>query len=47
LKYNESKQTYIEDLENIAVTVEGYFFDLLLAQVNLHIAETNLTNTQK
>jgi outer membrane protein len=47
LKYNESKQKYIEDQENIAVTVEGYFFDLLLAQVNLHIAETNYTNTQK
>jgi len=47
LKYNESKQKYIEDQENIGVTVEGYFFDLLLAQVNLHIAETNYTNTQK
>ncbi|MEZ2334377.1 TolC family protein [Mucilaginibacter sp. RCC_168] len=47
LKYNESKQKYIEDQENIAVTVEGYFFDLLLAQVNLHVAETNYANTQK
>ncbi|MDN3547004.1 TolC family protein [Mucilaginibacter aquaedulcis] len=47
LKYNESKQAYIEAQENIAVTVEGYFFDLLLAQVNLHIAETNYANTQK
>jgi outer membrane protein len=47
LKYNESRQAYIEAQENIAVTVEGYFFDLLLAQVNLHIAETNYTNTQK
>ena len=25
----------------------GYFFDLLLAQVNLHVAETNLENTGK
>ena len=47
LKYNESKQAYIEAQENIAVVVEGYFFDLLLAQVNLHIAETNYSNTQK
>ncbi|MBB6126803.1 TolC family protein [Mucilaginibacter lappiensis] len=47
LKYNESKQAYIEAQENIAITVEGFFFDLLLAQVNLHIAETNYTNTQK
>jgi outer membrane protein TolC len=47
LKYNESKQAYIEAQENIAVVVEGYFFDLLLAQVNLHIAENNYSNTQK
>ena len=46
LKYNESKQAFIESQERIAITVEGYFFDLLLAQVNLRIAETNLTNTQ-
>jgi outer membrane protein len=47
LKYNESKQGFIEDMEQIAVTASGYFFDLLLAQVNLKAAETNLTNTQK
>ncbi|MGY0038285.1 TolC family protein [Pedobacter sp. NJ-S-72] len=47
LKFNESKQAYIEAQEQIAVTVNGYFFDLLLAQVNLGIASTNLSNTQK
>lgn len=47
LKYNESKQAYIEAQEKIAITAEGYFFDLLLAQVNLHVAETNLQNTEK
>jgi len=47
LKYKESQQAYIEAQENIAITVSGYFFDLLLAQVNHHIAETNLANTQK
>ena len=46
LKYNESKQAFTEDMEQIAVTASGYFFDLLLAQVNLKAAETNLTNTQ-
>jgi outer membrane protein len=46
LKYNESKQAYIEAQEKIAINVAGYFFDLLLAQVNLHVAELNLTNTQ-
>jgi outer membrane protein len=46
LKYNESKQAFIEAQEKISITVSGYFFDLLLAQVNLHVAELNLSNTQ-
>jgi len=46
LLYNESKQAYIEAQEQIAITATGYFFDLLLAQVNLQISETNYTNTQ-
>jgi len=45
LKYNESRQAYIEAQEKIAIMVTGYFFDLLLAQVNLQIAENNYTNT--
>ena len=47
LKYDESKQAYIEAQEKIAITAEGYFFDLLLAQVNLRVAETNRRNTEK
>ncbi len=46
LKYNESKQAYIESLEEISINASRYFFDLLLAQVNLAIADTNLANTQ-
>jgi outer membrane protein TolC len=46
LKFNESKQEYLESMEAIAFTASGYFFDLLLAQVNLQIAETNLDNTK-
>ena len=46
LKYNESKQLYIESLELISIKANNYFFDLLLAQVNLQIAETNFSNTQ-
>jgi len=45
LLYNESKQAYIEAQEQISYTATGYFFDLLLAQVNLQIAETNYANT--
>lgn len=46
LLYNESKQAYIEAQEQISITATGYFFDLLLAQVNLQIAQTNYANTQ-
>src|ERR1700712_93892 len=38
LLFNESKQAYIESQEQISITVTGYFFDLLLAQVNLETA---------
>jgi outer membrane protein len=41
LKFNESKQAYIESMEQVSINATGYFFDLLIAQVNLHIAETN------
>lgn len=47
LKYNESKQAYIESQEKIAVNVTDYYFDLLLAQANVDMAETNLTNTRR
>jgi len=47
LKFDESKQAYIESQEQIAINVTTYFFDLLLAQVNLDIAETNFKNTSK
>ncbi|RPD44416.1 TolC family protein [Paracnuella aquatica] len=46
LKYNESKQQFIESMEEIALSASTLFFDQLLAQVNLQIAETNFTNTK-
>jgi len=46
LKFDESRQAYIESMEQVSIVASGYFFDLLLAQVNLQIAETNLLNTQ-
>jgi outer membrane protein len=46
LKYNESKQAYIESMEQVSIIATGYFFDLLLAQVNLQIAQSNLENTE-
>ncbi|NNU33639.1 TolC family protein [Mucilaginibacter sp. S1162] len=47
LLYNESIQAYIEAQETISIKVTGYFFDLLLAQVNLETATASLANTQK
>ncbi|WP_316829939.1 TolC family protein [Pedobacter aquatilis] len=47
LKYNESKQVFIETQEKISITVTEYFFDLLLAQVNLDIADLNYANTKR
>jgi len=47
LLYNESKQAYIQAQEQISISVTGYFFDLLLAQVNLGTAVANFTNTAK
>jgi outer membrane protein len=46
LKYQESKQAYIEAMEMTAIKASSLFFDLLLAQVNLQIADTNFTNTE-
>lgn len=45
LKYSESRQVYLESMEKIAMDASACFFGLLLAQVNLQIAETNFSNT--
>ncbi|MEJ2882233.1 TolC family protein [Pedobacter sp. GR22-6] len=47
LKYKESQQAYIESQEQISLKVTEYFFDLLLAQENLHLSESNFSNTEK
>ncbi|WP_341836452.1 TolC family protein [Chitinophaga pollutisoli] len=47
VKYAESKQQYISDMEFVGVQASAYFFDLLLAQVNHQIATTNLENTRQ
>lgn len=44
LKYAESNQQFIEALEQVGLEATGLYFDLLVAQVNLQIAETNRTN---
>ncbi len=45
LKYEEAKKTYINSVENVYQRAVGYFFDLVLAQINLEIAKKNYANT--
>lgn len=44
LRYSEGNQKAIEDLERIGLNATGLYFDLLVAQVNLQIAEKNRSN---
>lgn len=44
LRYAESNQQYVESMEQVALDATGLFFDLLVSQVNLQIAETNRAN---
>ncbi|WP_348064495.1 TolC family protein [Dyadobacter sp.] len=44
LKYQEGNQQYLQSLEQVALDATGYYFDLLVAQVNLQIAEKNRSN---
>lgn len=44
LKYREAKRNYLENMEDVAITATNYFFDLLLAQINLKIARINQAN---
>ena len=45
LKYEEAKKQYIENVEEVNIRAVSYFFDLILAQKNLEIAEFNYSNT--
>jgi len=44
LKYKEAKKNYVKDLEDINMKAVNRFFDLVLAQINVSIAETNYNN---
>jgi len=47
LRYEESKREYVEEMESISRRVTELFFEFLIAQVNLDIANKNLVNTQE
>ena len=44
LKFQEGNQQFVSALEQVALDATGYYFDLLIAQVNLQIAEKNRSN---
>jgi outer membrane protein len=44
LEYEESQRRYFAELEQISITATRRFFDLLLAQINLDIAEKNVAS---
>lgn len=44
LMFQEGNQKFISSLEQVALDASGYYFDLLVAQVNLQIADKNRSN---
>ena len=44
LRFEESQKEYIESLEEISVFTTRRFFDLMLSQISLEIAEKNVAN---
>jgi outer membrane protein len=44
LRYHESQKMFAESLENISIQATRLFFDLMLAQVDIQIAQLNLAN---
>lgn len=45
LKYQEAQKEYIERLEGVSVQAVQRFFDLILAQINLELAQLNYSNS--
>lgn len=41
LKYEEARKDYIDAMENVSLRAVNYFFNLILAQVNLKIGQIN------
>jgi hypothetical protein len=41
LKFEEAKKDYIDAMENVSLRAVNYFFNLILAQVNLRIGQIN------
>lgn len=44
MKYEMAKRTYLEDMEQIAITSTNYFFNMLQSQIDVQIADKNYHN---
>jgi outer membrane protein TolC len=44
IKYNEAKQKYLENVEQLSITATNYFFNLLASQIQKKIAEQKYAN---
>lgn len=47
VKYKEAQQKLIGDMEEVSNTAIQYYFNLLLGQINMEIAQQNLKNSEK
>lgn len=47
VKYQEAKQQLVASMENVSNTAIQHYFNLLLGQINMEIAQQNLKNTEK
>lgn len=47
VKYKEAKQKLVANMEEVANVGISYYFDLLLGQINVEIAQQNLKNSEK
>ena len=46
-KYKQAQQQFAVNMENVAVQAISYYFDLLLAMINVDIDRQNLKNSEK
>jgi len=44
IKYNEAKQRYLENVEQLSITATNYYFNLLVSQIQKNIAEQKYAN---
>lgn len=47
VRYQEALKKFLSESEDVAMSAISYFFNLLIAKENLHIAEQNLANATK